>query len=955
MPRSPDVEHCLCDPGFYPLHGACSMCRVGHFKHTLANEPCASCTHNTFASELGATACTSCSESSPYSSATPSEGGVRCQCNAGYTQTEPGLVTPVCSPCPANTFQPGAGTTSCEYCHASARSPEASVTPLACLCNAGFFDDNEHECKACAGGTYKEAAVSDIEDTGQCSKCTMHSSSPAQRGKDTDCVCNAGFSGEDGGPCVACPQGKFKAGNGSDACEDCPLHTYSANPASTVCSSCAALLQSEGGITHHVGQPSPDSCSCDVSRGFEQIMSADGRVCSACKPGSYAAAGGPGGGHCQDCQQGTYSDVSGLTECLQCPANMSSYDYPHVGCQCRKGFKCDPQQAELVFGSNGTHCRCDACQAGTFKNYTGAAAACEVCQANSVSVPASESQDMCLCVGGYMHAQDNHHLCVACAPGMYSETLGQSACKLCDVDTYTPSEVMPWDSASDCHECAVCNELTNESFTDHYDAARNGLGCGLDVPSNCQPCPEASSLFLPTSVEQRNKGINSCVCDTHFYGATGAACNRCPSNQVRSDFINGNTTLADCHCAPGFEPDPAAEHLCRPCPIGTYKPDAGDATCTACAPTLTTEGTGNASANACVCPPGHGYAQGVCEPCAADSFNPGFNLHECKTCAEHTAAPRGSDEVWDCKCAAGAEPALSWAENSPVCQLCPPGKHKNATANEMCEQCSEEMAIGSAGALVCTTCAAGTTTDGHTGQAECVCAVGTEPDGTEPEGELSCRVCRDGKFKTATTDKYTHRECLSCGACGRDEQVATECNSTHNVTCAWCQDSSWSFAGRTLLDPCFCDAGYELLGSSCVACAVGKAREANANNSVACAWCVNGFANTSAQTSCHACSETCGVGQYVRLECNSSRDVVCEHCQICGAGLYANNTCGVDYGHDRLDTQCLACPANHFCPGGALSQAALPCPQNSRSGPGSESVAGCTCDAGFFRSGDIKK
>jgi hypothetical protein len=946
-PASPGIEHCLCDPGFYPSAGTCHMCHEGRFKNTTANTPCEPCAGNTFASKRGATACRSCLLSSMFSSSTPSEGGVRCECNAGYTQAELGLTTPTCSPCGADTYQPSRGQTSCEHCDVRAHSPAASVTPLACLCNAGFFDNNDHECTACAGGTYKEAAASDDDDTAQCRGCPAHSSSLAQSGKATDCLCEQGFAGPDGGPCVACTPGKFKAGNGSAACQDCPLHTYSVAPASTACSSCAVFLASDGGITDLVGQSSSDSCRCDVSRGFEQLVTAGVRSCSACKPGTYATDGG-----CQDCAGGTYSDATGLTACLQCPANTSSHDSPHTACQCNKGFKCDADKQAMTFATNSTDCRCDACAQDTFKNYTGAAETCDACQAHAVSLPASESQDMCLCMRGYSHASHNNHACLACAAGTFSDTLGESVCKLCPVDTYTPYEAAPWDAASDCRECAVCNESTSEHFTDHYDASRSGLGCGLDEPSHCQPCPEGSSLFLPTSAEQRNKGIRSCVCDVHFYGVSGAACQRCPANQVRRDFINANTSLADCHCAAGFEPDPAAVNLCRPCLVGTYKPEAGDASCTACPPTQTTESTGNTSADSCVCAPGHGLEGGVCALCAANTFKRGFNLLQCEKCPVHSTAPQGSDDVIDCECAAGAEPATSWVASSPACEPCAAGAYKNASANRQCTLCQLDTA-SSPGALSCTRCIAGTTTDGRVGQTECVCAVGTEPEhGLREDDDLACEACRAGRFKAPATDKYAHRECVECSACSSDEQVATECNSTHDITCAACQEHSWSFAGRTILEPCFCEAGYELQGSSCVACAVGKAREANANNSVHCAWCLQGFANASEQATCHACSETCGPEEYVRLECNASRDVVCQRCQTCGAGLYANNTCGMHYGNDRLDTQCAACPADFFCPGGGVSQAAMQCPENSRSAPGSEAVTDCTCDAGFFRSGD---
>lgn len=71
-----------------------------------------------------------------------------------------------------------------------------------------------------------------------------------------------------------------------------------------------------------------------------------------------------------------------------------------------------------------------------------------------------------------------------------------------------------------------------------------------------------------------------------------------------------------------------------------------------------------------------------------------------------------------------------------------------------------------------------------------------------------------GTYKAASTDKYANRACVNCTACAANQQVATECNSTHNVTCRACQANSWSYAGRTLLEPCMCNAGYELQGKS---------------------------------------------------------------------------------------------------------------------------------------------
>jgi hypothetical protein len=201
------------------------------------------------------------------------------------------------------------------------------------------------------------------------------------------------------------------------------------------------------------------------------------------------------------------------------------------------------------------------------------------------------------------------HKTCACASGAIDRTARMSAWRARLARTVTTSNLHAFVSVS----VGLAERLSGVRLVqpDHERVLHRplrrgarGLRCGLDQPSSCQPCPAAASLFLQTTDFQRNKGVQSCVCDAHFYGVIGAACAACPSNQVRPDFINAATTLADCLCAPGFEPDPWAANLCRQCPLGTYKPYAGDHNCTACPHTLTTEKTGNANASACVCAPG---------------------------------------------------------------------------------------------------------------------------------------------------------------------------------------------------------------------------------------------------------------------------------------------------------------------------------------------------------------
>ena len=45
-------------------------------------------------------------------------------------------------------------------------------------------------------------------------------------------------------------------------------------------------------------------------------------------------------------------------------------------------------------------------------------------------------------------------------------------------------------------KCKVCNTSANPAFTDHYDAARGGLGCGEASVEVCTQCPSLSSLSI---------------------------------------------------------------------------------------------------------------------------------------------------------------------------------------------------------------------------------------------------------------------------------------------------------------------------------------------------------------------------------------------------------------------------------------------------------------------------
>ena len=394
-----------------------------------------------------------------------------------------------------------------------ASSAAASTTIMSCWCNAGYYevyDSVNPVCEQCGAGTYKEAASDHENDVLACDTCPAYSNSLPASGSVTSCLCNAGYTGTlltRESACAACFIGFFKASNGTGECVPCAKDYYSDTLASTECKSCVEYLDSDGGITQGTGSNSPDACECDLNLGYTEVEQGGGRTCSACQAGTFATEEG-----CQNCTGGQFADVAGLTACKDCPANSSSYDYPHVACQCHAGYYCAPDgnnQSESCPSGN-----CIACSIDTFKDYTGGASACDVCQNNSVSDLASVSQDDCKCDLGYR--QDGPDTCVACLAGHYADTLDSATCTPCGDRFYTAQSDFPWTSIAECTRCEVCNTATDPAYEDHFDAANDGAGCGLDEAEDCQPCPADTSLFEYSTADNWNAGQESCVCDANM-------------------------------------------------------------------------------------------------------------------------------------------------------------------------------------------------------------------------------------------------------------------------------------------------------------------------------------------------------------------------------------------------------------------------------------------------------
>lgn len=65
--------------------------------------------------------------------------------------------------------------------------------------------------------------------------------------------------------------------------------------------------------------------------------------------------------------------------------------------------------------------------------------------------------------------------------------------------------------------------------------------------------------------------------------------------------------------------------------------------------------------------------------------------------------------------------------------------------------------------------------------------------------------------------------CLNCASCGPNELVRDECSAISDIACESCPANSWSLSNRTTKGLRHCNSEYELVGTECVACTVGKA------------------------------------------------------------------------------------------------------------------------------------
>jgi len=538
---------CKCEEGYEGENGEpCNACRQGWYKNSIGASPCQACAKGKYKPGEGAGECIDC----PAYSTTSSSGSTHisdCKCRMGYTGPDGGS----CTICGSGKYKAIIGSSDCIGCPANSNSPNGSTQSSDCKCDRGFSGPDGGQCTACQAGTYKTKIGSSSckqctkgeykpdAGSGVCETCPPYTTTSSSGSTHiSDCKCDVGFTGPDGGSCEECDENKYKDIIGNNACANCPPNSIS--------------LKRSTHIT---------DCECD--KGFT----------------------GPDGGLCTECDVNKYKDVTGESECSDCPANsISLKGSTHItDCQCDKGFvgpdggsctACLAGTYKTEIGSDS----CQACKAGTYQNNMGASS-CIDCPINMTSNQGSTVQTDCKCDVGFTGPDGVS--CTICQAGTYKTVIGSDSCQDCAKGKYKHEA-----GAGECIGCPP-NKSTTGLGSDSIDDCKCDKGY-FAIDSNCDQCYKGTYKSEVADTE-----CSDCPVNTYSDTRGTITCLNCPTNSLSPI---GSIASSDCKCDRGFS-GPDGE-TCNECPVNTFKTLIGSSECIQC-PDTTISVQGSTSISDC--------------------------------------------------------------------------------------------------------------------------------------------------------------------------------------------------------------------------------------------------------------------------------------------------------------------------------------------------------------------
>lgn len=685
---------CICEaPKIDDGSASCIHCPVDQY-YSLTDNTCYSCLDsNGFKVSPG----------NQIDDATENFGLMFCECKDGYIRN---FDTYFCEPCAQNTF---AIDNECKPCGANSESLPNSDNENDCLCKEPearkLFDFdgidipdcvhtpqiNDKICTACVAGKFKSIVGDDCHDgsdgstptqccenceigeyqsnAGQshCDECGLDENTVAEAStQQTDCLCNAGYTendGQTGNACIECDSGKYKTELSNNDCTECEIGKFQPNYGQSHCNDCNYHEQYDGlasQTTAATGSTSNNDCVCTT--GYYDPVFDDNAIpmnCWLCLEGTFKDFIGPG--TCTFCGSSAhahkYADSVFILPyvedvCVQCPQN-SGQDTNIIDANVYSDVDPVKSRSDFVYMRKITDC---VCHPGHYKNDANAGAceecvsadftfkleygnqACEVCAHNhywqgtdsscgscsltdsdgnthenvqfsdrvSNAIAYATEEAECQCNLGYERKADS--ICYKCQAGKYKSNFFQSSCLDCPVNYYQTLT-----AETSCTECQDdSSTITEVGRTAHNDCVCNA-GFENDISNVCHACTAGKFKIAPTLTTDR-----LCQdCDNGKYSESNAViCSECGGNQ---DSFTRNDKKT-CICEAGYgsaiidTPDDSNWPIeCTICPIGFYSEEQQylidsvtykRMNCLQCPNHMTTEETGQDGRDDCVCQPG---------------------------------------------------------------------------------------------------------------------------------------------------------------------------------------------------------------------------------------------------------------------------------------------------------------------------------------------------------------
>ena len=274
-------------------------------------------------------------------------------------------------------------------------------------------------------------------------------------------------------------------------------------------------------------------------------------------------------------------------------------------------------------------------------------------------------------------------------------------------------------------------------------------------------------------------------------------------------------SLLGCNCPAGTRRlGEGVSASCEACRQGQLQSLENQATCVACQPGRTTNGTGASNKSQCICvagkvpkdagdpdqpcecPIGTVAAGDACVDCAANQYGKGsLGSASCGSCPLRSVSTRKSVGIGNCSCTDGAmvkEGLVPSGHSSgggghfDSCS-CPLGY---LLVGSSCVACAEGKYAGVANQATCSPCPSGRTTNGTgaSNASQCVCVSGMVPTGASSDPRCICppghtKRASGGGCDTCGLGQYgAAADASSCTACP-EGTTTTDLGATEEEAC----------------------------------------------------------------------------------------------------------------------------------------------------------------------------